>query len=129
MRSHRAVAMNEQSARTANAAVPRADGDKALVGLNAEAALLLAACDVSLWLTLDGTITDLTVTGAELAEDGAAHWRGCKLDELVTVECKTKVAEMLAEAAAGGAARWRQVTHPMPNGEVPVRYACVMSGD
>ena len=96
---------------------------------SAHEALLLAAADLSLSLARDGTILDLTVGAPDLMADGAAAWRGRRLADLVTIESKPKIAELLAEAARGGAARWRQVNHPTPNGEVPIRYACVAAGD
>ncbi len=96
---------------------------------DAEAALLFLACDLSLRLAHDGTIIDLTLGAADLTADGAQGWRGHRLGDLVTIESKPKIAELLAEAARGVAPRWRQVNHPTPNGEVPIRYACVAAGD
>ena len=122
------MAKDDQKAGIAELAVAnpldRADRSKR----DAEMALLAVASDLSLSIAPDGTIVDLTISAPELVRDGAEAWRGCKLGDIVTVESKPKIADLLAEAIAGGAPRWRQVTHPTPNGDVPIRYACVASG-
>ena len=123
------MSKHDQDALTAGLAVAETHARAQPPRHAAEAALLLAASDLSFSLARDGTILDMTVSAAALAKDGAEGWCGNKLSDLVTIESKPKIADMLAEAAAGGAPRWRQVTHPTPNGDVPIRYACVASGD
>ncbi len=99
------------------------------LGGGAQSVLLRAACDLSLLLSPDGTIIDLNVDDADLMVEGAPGWLGQKLVDLVTIESKPKIAELLADAASGRPPRWRQVNHPTANGDVPIRYACVASGD
>ena len=123
------MAKVDQNAGSAGLAVTQQGTRRAIVQHDAQAALLLAAADLSLSLAHDGTIVELVVSTPDLVADGAEAWRGRKLGELVTIESKPKIAELLAEAAAGGAPRWRQVNHPTPGGEVPIRYACVAAGD
>ena len=93
----------------------------------AASVLIAAAGDISLLLDRDGTVRDVAVPG-DLASS-VAGWTGRALAELVTVEGKVKIAELLADASAGRPPRWRQVTHVLPVGDVPVRYACVASGE
>ena len=93
------------------------------------AALLAAVGDITFIIATDGTIIDLAVTQSELANQGFADWIGSDWIDTVTVESRPKIAEMLADAAtAPGAPRWRQVTHPTPAGDVPVRYLVMTLG-
>jgi transcriptional regulator PpsR len=94
-------------------------------GADGAAALVALAGDLSLLLDIDGTILDVS---ASSALEGAAAWIGRPLTHLVTVEGRPKIAELLADAAARQPPRWRQVTHVLPDGEVPIRYAAVIIG-
>ena len=123
------MAKDDQNAGLDALAVAGSRGRSERARCDAETALLRMASDLSLSLTPDGTIIDLTIGAAELRKDGADAWRGRNLSDIVTIESKPKIAGLLSEALAGGAPRWRQVTHSTPNGEVPIRYACVVSGD
>ena len=92
----------------------------------AAAALIAVAGDVSLLLDRDGVVLDASAS-SDLS-GSIAPWTGRALVDLVTVEGRPKVTELLADAAAGLAPRWRQVTHPLPQGETPVRYAATAAG-
>ena len=92
------------------------------------AALLAMAGDVSLLLDGDGTVLDIAADD-RLLTDGISAWRGRPFSALVTVEGKPKISELVADARAGRKPRWRQVTHALRSGEVPVRYACFAAGD
>lgn len=86
------------------------------------AGLVESAGDVALVFDGDGRILDVTFSGEHWDDSGASGWRGRKWAEVVTVESRPKIAEMLAAAAAGEPARWRQVNHPSKRGDIPVRY-------
>ena len=87
------------------------------------ASLLAAVGDVTFILSAEGVILDLAVTQSDLAYQGFADWIGSPFIDTVTVESRPKVVEMLAASRAkSSSARWRQVNHPAPGGEVPVRY-------
>ncbi|TPG15828.1 transcriptional regulator PpsR [Sphingomonas koreensis] len=93
------------------------------------ASVLAAVGDVAFVLDAEGTILDAAVSNVELAPHGFANWAGRGWADTVTDESKGKIPEMLAAAATGGAARWRQVNHLSPAGEVPVRYLVMGLGD
>ncbi len=86
----------------------------------AVARILGTVGDVALVLDERGKVIDVAITDAELARYGVADWVGRQWTDTVTVESQPKLAEMLDGSSDAG--RWRQVNHPTPNGEVPVRY-------
>lgn len=94
------------------------------------ASLLAAVGDVSIILDTDGVILDIAVAQGELAPYGFGDWVGTPLIDNVTAETRNKVTTMLAEAVSPETEpRWRQVTHPAPGGDVPVRYLVTPLGD
>ncbi|MDO6416233.1 transcriptional regulator PpsR [Sphingomonas sp. BIUV-7] len=98
--------------------------------LSAEVAapLLAAVGDVTFILTHDGTILDVMAQG-DLTNHGFADWVGESWIDTMTIESRTKAAEMLAAVAEPALVRWRQVNHPAAGGDVPVRYMVVKLGD
>ena len=97
--------------------------------LSAIASLLGAVGDVSFILTSDGTILDVAVAEGELASQDFGDWVGTNWIDTVTIESRPKISEMLATAGSGGGSpRWRQVNHPGPGGEVPLRYLVMTLG-
>lgn len=115
---------------THNATTAFADPEALSDALSAPvaAALLASVGDVALVIDADGTIRDVAVSNAELAAQGFADFKGRAWNDIVTVESKPKVAEMLADAASAEPARWRQINHPAPGGDVPVRYLVMRVG-
>lgn len=98
--------------------------------LAAVGSLLAAVGDLSFILSTDGEILDVAVSQPELANQGFADWIGSAWVDTVTVESRPKIADMLADALDSDAlARWRQVNHPTPGGDVPVRYLLMKVGD
>ena len=100
----------------------------AALDANAGAVLLSLAGEITLTLDGEGVVVDLAAD-AQLTTGGIEAWLGRPLASLVTVEGKPKIAELIADAKAGRPPRWRQVTHVLPSGEVPVRYACFLAGE
>lgn len=92
------------------------------------ARLVEAAGDLVLILESDGTIADFALASGDLGLDGTDGWLGRKWTDIVAVESRPKIEDMLAAVASGGATRWRQVNHPAANGDVPVRYWTVPTG-
>lgn len=92
------------------------------------ASLLASVGDVALVLDDAGTIVDVAISNRDLVAQGFGDWAGRAWSDVVTIESKPKVAEMLADAAASGDARWRQVNHPAAGGDVPVRYLVMKVG-
>jgi transcriptional regulator PpsR len=88
--------------------------------------LIESSSDLALVLDGEGTILDVVTHDAELADRGAAAWRGRHWSDTVTLESREKVAQMLAEAEAAVATRRRQVNHPTASGEdLPILYSAV----
>ncbi|MGF1549866.1 MAG: transcriptional regulator PpsR [Sphingomonadaceae bacterium] len=103
--------------------------EKLLGALDAQSAAAIAAAagDIALVLDEDGKILDVATSGGDFNDLGG--WVGRPWIDTVTVESRPKIEEMLAMAANGRAARWRQVNHPA-DGEkdIPVRYFTVGIG-
>ena len=99
--------------------------------LDAEIAakLISAAADIAMIVDRAGTIRDIAVSGERAAQDFQA-WIGRRLVETVTLESRPKIEELLAEAQASAAARWRQVNHPSQHGgpDIPIRYTALPAG-
>lgn len=91
--------------------------------LDADAAMKFAmvAGDVTLILDDTGTILDAAFDPREFPT--FADWIGTNWIETVTDESRPKIMEMLAAARRGEVQHWRQVNHPSPGGDVPIRYA------
>lgn len=95
----------------------------------AAARLAEASGDLVLILEADGTIIDLSLSAHEAGIEGSGDWIGKNWAEIATIESRTKIEDMLAGMASGAVSRWRQINHPTANGDVPVRYWTVASGN
>jgi transcriptional regulator PpsR len=93
--------------------------------------LLGASSDIALVLDTEGKILDVVTQAKELDDQVVRKWRGRLWSQTVTPESRDKVEELLEEARqAADAARWRQVTHPVPDGEgIPVLYSAIRVSD
>lgn len=122
--------MNKPTSLSRKAGFSRPDSVPGQLSAGVAATLLAAAGDVAFVLSRDGTILDVAVSQGDLASIGFADWVGEAWGATVTADGVPKVAEMLAEATRpGAAARWRQVNHPAPGGDVPVRYLVMPLGE
>ncbi len=106
---------------------------QSLGNLDADAAarVIAAAADVALVLDADGTVRDVALGANDLQLDAEQSWVGKPWSDTVTVESRPKVEAMLADVAADGSSRWRQVNHPAagPGGtDVPILYSAVQLG-
>lgn len=97
--------------------------------VSAAARLVEAAGDLVLIVEANGTIADYALASGELAIEGSQNWVGKNWIDTVTVESRAKIEDMLANAAAGGPTRWRQVNHPAAGGDIPVRYWVIATGN
>ncbi|PCD04705.1 transcriptional regulator PpsR [Sphingomonas spermidinifaciens] len=112
-----------------HSAFTRTDAVPAALDAGVAAGLLAAVGDVALILSGEGRILDVAVSNGELSHHGLDAWVGEAWAETVTPESRTKVAEMIADAAVpGSTARWRQVNHPAAGGDVPIRYLVMALG-
>lgn len=111
-------------ARASEETLPFRDGDRVFSDLSSNAIARVAglAGEIVLVVGADGTIRDAAGTGRDIPDIGS--WIGKSWAEIVTVESRAKVAELLAPGATDET-RWRQVNHLTDIGEVPVRYRVV----
>lgn len=122
--------MNKLAAPSRQSVFSRPEAVLGSLSAGAAASLLAAVGDISLILDNDGVVLDIAVAQGELAPFGFGDWVGTPWIDSVTPESRPKITTMLADAAAvNGEPRWRQVTHPAPGGEVPVRYLVTALGD
>ncbi len=92
--------------------------------------IVAAASDIAILAGPDGRIEDVYAEPSILPDETARRWRGRRVGELVTVDSRDKVDELIADAASGAAPRWREINHVGgPDGEFPVRYSAVSTGD
>lgn len=97
----------------------------ALLGGTTAGLAVAAVTDLSLIVDSDGVIRGAT-GGDDFAEETIGGWLGRRLIDVVTVESRTKVDELLRDAGPDEITRWRQVNHPSPTGiDLPVRYAAL----
>ncbi len=87
------------------------------------ARLIASASDLALVLDADGTIKDVSYSGANYEKFGCAEWPGKSWHDIVTLESRPKVDEMLREAKVRGEPQWYQVNHSTEGEQdLPVRY-------
>ncbi|MDW8445246.1 MAG: transcriptional regulator PpsR [Acetobacteraceae bacterium] len=92
------------------------------------ARLLTAAADVAIVVDEAGVIQDIAFSSDDLARDlGAAEpWRGRLWADTVAEDSRSKVVELIREARADEATRWRHVNHIGAGGvSVPVMFSAI----
>ncbi len=111
------------------------------IDAEAAAALVSAAADIALIMDEQGIITDVSISEPTLADEipGYVSWLGKPWTDVVTEDSRPKVEQMLADARAGIASRWRHLNHaPGRQGEapfarsapdIPILYAVVQAGN
>lgn len=101
----------------------------AFSALPADAAVrgMVAACDIALLIDTRGTIEDMTLGLADLADRGVRGWLGQRWIDTVQPESRGKIESMLAGIGEPG--RWRQVNHASPGGDLPMRYLAIPTGE
>jgi len=93
------------------------------------AQLVSASSDLALVLDKKGVIRDLAIEDDSLLDYGCGEWVGRPWLDVVTVESRPKVEEILKAAPLEGPRRWRQINHPAAKGDdLPVRYTTVKLG-
>jgi transcriptional regulator PpsR len=92
----------------------------------AMSSILTAASDIALVLDRAGVIRDITLGPSDQPLDESRAWVGHDWIDTVTPESRTKITDMLAEVAAQGISRRRQVNHLSPSGaDIPIVYTAV----
>lgn len=97
------------------------------LGPDGAARLAMLAGDVTLVVDAKGQILDGSANTDQFPEFD--QWIGSDWLELVTVESRAKVLELLSAARNKGTQQWRQVNHMSPGGDIPVRYALLGTSD
>lgn len=103
-----------------------------LQGLSKQTVADVAALSSDFILTLDkkGIIQDCKISRDHLAVEELGDWVGSPWADTVRGDGRTKIEEMLKEAAAGRMPRPRQVNHPSPTGtDLPVLYSLIPVSD
>ena len=86
-------------------------------------ALIVSACDIAITVDAQDVVVDVQTGLDDLDGIAPDDWRGRPLDKVVTVESRSKVSALLAEARAGNRTRAREINHPAPDGpDLPIRY-------
>lgn len=89
----------------------------------AAAKLALIGGDISLVLDSQGVIVGGSGDPEQFPD--LENWIGRDWVDVVTIESKPKVMELMGAMREGHQQRWRQVNHPGPDADLPVRYALV----
>lgn len=93
------------------------------------ATILSTAADVTVLLTADGVICDQVIAGPQMPSQLFVGWPGKSLSETVTVESRTKIDQLISDVGNGLPSRWRQVNHPMRDGQdMPISYSALQAG-
>jgi transcriptional regulator PpsR len=99
-----------------------AESDAATVG-----AIIATASDIALVIDPEDRLEDFAIGAEGLDGSEFADWVGRPIEDLVNVESRQKVRDLVREARKGQPPRWREINHPMRNGrdDLPVRYCAV----
>lgn len=91
------------------------------------AALISASSDIALVVDSKGVIRDATFATDELSKEAYRDWVGKRWVDVVTVESRPKIEEILREASRRAATRWRQVNYPAAQGgpDIPIRHCAI----
>jgi transcriptional regulator PpsR len=107
----------------------RADRSLAAIAPDVASRVVAAASDIALVVDRTGVVRDLSVNSPDLSDNGFEGWVNQPWIDAVTDDSRTKIADMLRDAASGSAPRWREVNHPAEDGgSVLIRYFAIDSG-
>jgi transcriptional regulator PpsR len=107
-----------------------ATGNLGAIDAEVAGALVAASADVSLVMDEDGVILDVAFSDPDLAKAAYSDWLGRRWTDVVTIDTRPKIEDLLREANARQPTRWRHVNHPSTTGgaDVPVRYCAMRVG-
>ncbi len=98
------------------------------VDMSATIGVLAAAGDVVFVIDADGVIRDIALGSGAVPASRIEEWVNQRWVDIVTIESRVKIEEMLAEASINGTLRWRQVNHGSGIGDLPMRYLAMSAG-
>ena len=96
------------------------------------AQLVATASDLALVLDGHGVVQEVFSNDRDLRKAGQRDWRGRQWSEIVNLDSRDKVAEMLrdAQVTAPIAARWRQINMTVKGAaDLPVLFAATLAND
>ncbi|WP_018411930.1 transcriptional regulator PpsR [Methyloversatilis thermotolerans] len=93
------------------------------------AKLASSSSDIALIIDASGLVRDVSIAGRSLPPTLADGWIGLPWADVVTVESRSKVAELLQEALSGVSGQARHLNHALGDGaDLPVLYSAVRVG-
>lgn len=95
------------------------------------ARLLTASADVALIVTPGNpaVVRDVSFGSDEVEQGISGRWVGRPWVDLVTVESRSKVLELLKDAETNAAPRWRHINHPSASSDdLPILYTATRLG-
>lgn len=123
-------AMESYSSGTDNAGFSAAEGWIGDLEPRSAAQVIAAAADVALVVDADGIVRDLSFSANEHPPKDFRQWVGRRWADIVTVESKAKVAELLRDASPSKVTRGREVNHASSSGgDVPIRFVTIRMND
>ncbi|MEL6125185.1 MAG: transcriptional regulator PpsR [Pseudomonadota bacterium] len=91
--------------------------------------MISTSSDVAFIVTKEGVIHDISIGTESFSPTDLDDWNGARLEDLVTVDSRGKIRELLEQASQGETPHWREVNHKTADGdEFPVRYSAVRTG-
>lgn len=88
-----------------------------------------ASADIALVINAEGIISERVITSPDTQANLFIGWPGKAWADVVTVESRAKVKQIMQDLALDLPPRWRQLNHPVPNGrDIPVRYMAIKVG-
>jgi transcriptional regulator PpsR len=105
--------------------------DEALGGIDAAqaGAMIALAGDIALIVDSQGVILDAAFGEPGLPKVASRDWIGRRWADIVTVDSRPKIEELLRDATQRLPTRWRQVDHTAGDGaDIPVRFSALGFG-
>jgi len=91
--------------------------------------VIAASSDVALVVDNQGVVQDVAFGSPELAKDAYRDWIGRRWLDIVTIESRPKIEELIRDATSRSTTRWRQVNYPAIEGpDVPIRHTAIRYG-
>ncbi len=91
--------------------------------------LITAACDIALVMDRDGVIRDVSLGTEDLRREGHRDWIGRNWTDIVSLESRPKVLDLIENAGSETTIQFRELNHPTEGGvDVPVRYSAMQVG-
>lgn len=91
------------------------------------ARIISAVADIAIVVDGNEVILDTTISRPDLKSNlaNAGFWLGQTWSDIVTDESRPKVKLLLEEAGSNAQSKWRQLSHPATNAEIPILYYAV----